>query len=171
MTSLRLIPFGALAAVALLAAGCGTTGSSPAGDPPVREGGDRDEDASVARLDPDLRAAVRAAMSAAREDGVRMEITSGWRSRKHQEQLYDEAVARYGSEDEARRYVATPDSSAHVTGDAVDLGPTDALSWLSQHGADYGLCQTFANEMWHYELATTPGGRCPEMHLDGTGRS
>ncbi len=80
-------------------------------------------------------------------------------------------MARYGSEDEARRYVATPDSSAHVTGDAVDLGPTDALSWLSQHGADYGLCQTFANEMWHYELATTPGGRCPEMHLDGTGRS
>lgn len=171
MTSLRLVPFGALAAVALLAAGCGTTGSSPAGDPSVREGGDRGEDASVARLDPDLRAAVRAAMSAAREDGVRMEITSGWRSRKHQERLYDEAVARYGSEDEARRYVATPDSSAHVTGDAVDLGPTDALSWLSQHGADYGLCQTFANEMWHYELATTPGGRCPEMHLDGTGRS
>lgn len=122
----------------------------------------------MARLDPDLRAAVRAAMRAAREDGVRMEITSGWRSREHQQRLFDEAVAQYGSEDEARRYVATPDSSAHVTGDAVDLGPTDALSWLSQHGADYGLCQTFANEMWHYELATTPGGRCPEMHLDGT---
>jgi zinc D-Ala-D-Ala carboxypeptidase len=170
VTSSRPVLSGALAAVALLVAACGTTGAAPEGGLPTQAGGAR-EDASVARLDPDLRDAVRAATRAAREDGVRMEITSGWRSREHQQRLYDEAVARYGSEDEARRYVATPDSSAHVTGDAVDLGPTDALSWLSQHGADFGLCQTFANEMWHYELATTPGGRCPEMLLDGTGRS
>ncbi|HTW16372.1 MAG TPA: M15 family metallopeptidase [Nocardioides sp.] len=170
MTSSRAVLSGALAAVALLASACGTTGAAPEGELPARVDGAR-QDASVARLDPDLRSAVRAAMRAAREDGVRVEITSGWRSREHQQRLYDEAVARYGSEDEARRYVATPDSSAHVTGDAVDLGPTDALSWLSQHGADFGLCQTFANEMWHYELATTPGGRCPEMLLDGTGRS
>jgi LAS superfamily LD-carboxypeptidase LdcB len=79
-------------------------------------------------------------------------------------------VAKYGSEEEARRYVATPDTSAHVTGDAVDIGPTEADSWLSQHGADYGLCQTFANEIWHYELATTPGGLCPAILADGTSR-
>ena len=28
--------------------------------------------------------------------------------------------------------------------------PTDADDWLIQHGSDYGLCQTYANEMWHF---------------------
>jgi LAS superfamily LD-carboxypeptidase LdcB len=82
--------------------------------------------------------------------------------------LFDEAVVTYGGERQARRYVSTPELSHHVTGNAVDIGPTDADSWLSQHGTDYGLCQTYANEMWHFELATTPGGVCPEMRPDGS---
>jgi D-alanyl-D-alanine carboxypeptidase len=41
-------------------------------------------------------------------------------------------VSTYGSEEEALRYVSTPDKSAHVTGDAVDIGPTNAHSWLSR---------------------------------------
>lgn len=96
-----------------------------------------------------------------------MVITSGWRSRAHQ-RLFAEAVSRYGGEQEALRYVSTPDTSAHVTGDAVDIGPTDADDWLSRHGADYGLCQVFANEIWHFELATTPGGSCPDMLPDSS---
>ena len=100
-----------------------------------------------------------------------MVVNSGWRSREHQRRLFAEAVSRYGSEEEARRYVATPDTSRHVTGDAVDIGPTDATSWLSQHGADSGLCQIFANEIWHYELATTLDGRCPAMLPDGNSRN
>lgn len=125
---------------------------------------------TVRRLDPDLLDALQAAARAGRRDGVRLKVTSGWRSRAHQQRLFDEAVRRYGSEEEANRYVAIPDASAHVTGDAVDVGPTDAAVWLGEHGADYGLCQVFANEMWHFELATTPGGRCPEMYADGSGR-
>lgn len=35
---------------------------------------------------------------------------------------------------------------------AVDLGPASARSWLSEHGAAYGLCQTWRNGPWHYEL-------------------
>ncbi|WP_245155859.1 M15 family metallopeptidase [Nocardioides sp. 503] len=125
---------------------------------------------AISRLEPGLLDALQAAARDARSDGQKMFVTSGWRSREHQQRLYDEAVQKYGSEEEARRYVATPDGSAHVTGDAVDIGPTDALSWLSQHGDRYGLCQTFANEMWHYELATEPGGECPEMLPDGSAR-
>nr|WP_193608453.1 M15 family metallopeptidase [Nocardioides lijunqiniae] len=125
---------------------------------------------AISRLEPDLLEALRSAARDARADGQTMFVTSGWRSREHQQRLYDEAVQRYGSEEEARRYVALPDVSAHVTGEAVDIGPTDALSWLSQHGDRYGLCQTFANEMWHYELATEPGGDCPEMLPDGSAR-
>nr|WP_193612342.1 M15 family metallopeptidase [Nocardioides lijunqiniae] len=125
---------------------------------------------AISRLEPDLLEALQSAARDARADGQTMFVTSGWRSREHQQRLYDEAVQRYGSEEEARRYVALPDVSAHVTGEAVDIGPTDALSWLSQHGDRYGLCQTFANEMWHYELATEPGEDCPEMLPDGSAR-
>lgn len=123
---------------------------------------------AISRLDPDLRHALQQAAADAADDGVRLEVTSGWRSEEYQRQLFADAVARYGTEQEARRFVAAPDVSRHVTGDAVDVGPTDASSWLGQHGAGYGLCQTYANEMWHFELATTPGGVCPEMRPDAS---
>ena len=126
---------------------------------------------AIGNLDPDLLVALQAAAGAAQDDGVRMVVTSGWRSRAHQQRLFDEAVIKYGSEAEAIRWVSTPDTSAHVSGDAVDIGPTDAADWLSRHGADYGLCQIFANEIWHYELATTLRGQCPDMFPDSSYRS
>jgi hypothetical protein len=65
--------------------------------------------------------------------------------------LLRDAVEKYGSEEEAARWVATPFNSPHVAGQAVDLG-RPARAWLAEHGAKYGLCQIFANEPWHYEL-------------------
>lgn len=38
---------------------------------------------------------------------------------------------------------------------------------MIQHGADYGLCQVYENEIWHFELLTEPGGTCPPMLEDG----
>lgn len=125
-----------------------------------------DELPALARLDPALLAAMRRAEADAAADGVAFDVTSGWRSPRYQEWLLDGAIERYGSEETARRYVATPDESRHVTGDAVDIGSLDAQLWLSQHGWRYGICQTYANERWHFELATTPGGACPEMKPD-----
>ena len=78
-------------------------------------------------------------------------------------------MQEYGSLEEARKWVSTPELSAHVTGDAIDIGYTDADSWLMQHGADYGLCQIYSNEIWHFELATTPGGDCPPQLADASG--
>jgi LAS superfamily LD-carboxypeptidase LdcB len=127
-------------------------------------GGSRDGDDG---LDPALAAAVRRAAADAARDGIELRITSGRRSRAYQQQLLDEAVDRYGGT-EARRRVATPDRSKHVTGDAVDVGPTDAAYWLAEHGPAYGLCQVYANEIWHYELLTTPGGTCPPMRPDSS---
>jgi len=124
---------------------------------------------AVDGLDPRLLEAVRSAASDARADDVEFVVNSGWRSPAYQEQLLDEAVARYGSADEAARWVSTPATSAHVHGDAIDIGSWDATSWLSQHGAAYGLCQIYANESWHYELrpdAATAG--CPAMFADPT---
>ena len=124
---------------------------------------------AITRLDPALRDAVGQASDAAAADGIAMEITSGWRSARYQQLMLDEAVTTYGSAAEASRWVASPDTSAHVSGRAVDVGPIDAQFWMMQHGARWGLCQIFANERWHYELATTPGGTCPPQRMDAAG--
>ena len=121
----------------------------------------------VARLDAGLRGALRRAALDAADDGVALLVDSGWRSPEYQEQLLREAIAKHGSEEEAARWVATPDTSAHVSGDAVDIGPSAAAAWLSEHGAEYGLCQVYANEPWHYELRAEALDRgCPPMYPD-----
>jgi D-alanyl-D-alanine carboxypeptidase len=123
----------------------------------------------VANLEPDLQEAVRAAAADAAGDGIELYVNSGWRSPEYQSQLLREAVAEHGSAAEAARWVATPETSAHVSGHAVDIGPSDAAAWLSEHGAAYGLCQIYANESWHYELRPDAIDRgCPRMYLDPT---
>ena len=124
---------------------------------------------AVANLDPALLGALRQAATDAAGDGVEFYVDSGWRSPEYQEQLLREAVSKYGSEEEAARWVATADTSAHVSGDAVDIGHADATAWLSDHGAEYGLCQIYRNEPWHYEQrpeAIDHG--CPPMYADPT---
>ncbi len=96
-------------------------------------------------------------------------VDSGWRSAAYQAQLLREAVSTYGSEREAARWVATPETSPHVSGNAVDIGPFAATAWLSKYGATYGLCQIYRNEPWHYELrADAVGHGCPPMYADPT---
>ena len=52
---------------------------------------------------------------------------------------------------------------------AVDIGPSGAAAWLSEHGAAYGLCQIYGNEPWHYELRPEAGDHgCPAMYADPT---
>jgi zinc D-Ala-D-Ala carboxypeptidase len=128
-----------------------------------------DEIPAVANLDPALLGALRQAATAAADDGVEFYVDSGWRSPEYQEELLHEAVSKYGSEKEAARWVATPNTSAHVSGDAVDIGPFDATAWLSEHGAKYGLCQIYRNEPWHYELrAEAIDHGCPPSYADPT---
>ncbi|KAA9135835.1 M15 family metallopeptidase [Microbacterium caowuchunii] len=151
--------------------------SSVAGDPD-RSGGlvasgsplqvtEVDEPA-LAGLDARLRDALAEAAADAAEQGIEIRVTSGWRSEAYQRRLMEDAIRTHGSEAEARRYVAPPEQSRHVTGDAVDLAPVDAQYWLIQYGDAYGLCQIYANESWHFELATTPGGVCPELREDAS---
>jgi hypothetical protein len=126
-----------------------------------------DEVPGVANLDPALLRALRRAATDAAADGVELVVNSGWRSPAYEEQLRREAIAKFGSEAEAARWVATGTTSAHVSGDAVDVVPAGATPWLSAHGAEYGLCQIYRNEPWHYELrpeAIAHG--CPSMYAD-----
>jgi D-alanyl-D-alanine carboxypeptidase len=124
---------------------------------------------AVGNLDPALLEALQRAATDAEADGVALLVNSGWRSPALQERMLQDAVVQYGSEEEASRWVASAATSAHVSGDAVDLGPLPTLDWLAQRGARYGLCQIYGNESWHYELrpdAVNDG--CPEMYADPT---
>ncbi|WP_350348380.1 M15 family metallopeptidase [Agromyces sp. G08B096] len=123
----------------------------------------------VTRLEPTLLAALRAAGSAASDEGIEVLVTSGWRSPEYQERLLQDAVSTYGSEEEAARWVATAETSAHVSGEAVDVGSWDAMDWLAEHGAEFGLCRTYANEPWHFEFQPdAPDMGCAELYADPT---
>ena len=123
---------------------------------------------AVTRLDPGLLTAVRRAATDAGDD-IAFYVHSGWRSPAYQIRLLRDAVAKYGSAQEAARWVATPATSAHVKGKAIDVGRSDATAWLSSHGAGYGLCQIYGNEPWHYELRPGAIGHgCPRMYADPT---
>ena len=124
---------------------------------------------AVSELDPDLLDAVRRTATHAEADGVGLRVNSGWRSPEYQQRLLQDAVVEYGSQEEAARWVAAAETSTHVSGEAVDIGPFDAADWLSEHGAAYGLCQIYRNEPWHFELrpdAVDDG--CPRMYADPT---
>jgi LAS superfamily LD-carboxypeptidase LdcB len=128
-----------------------------------------DELPALANLDPNLLDAIRQAATDAARDGVEFQLNSGWRSPEYQEQLLGQAVSEYGSEAAAARWVGTATTSAHVSGDAVDIGPFPATAWLSEHGAHYGLCQIYRNESWHFELRPEATNRgCPRMYADPT---
>jgi D-alanyl-D-alanine carboxypeptidase len=129
-------------------------GSLDAADGVVPEGTTvlDDDVPGVANLDPELLRALRRAARGAARDGVELRVNSGWRSRRYQDRLFREAVARYGSREKAARWVAAPGTAAHESGDAVDIGPSSAAIWLSEQAATYGLWQPYANERWHYQL-------------------
>lgn len=127
------------------------------------------EHAAITQLDPALLAALQAAATDAAAEGIEFEVNSGWRSPELQEQLLEQAISNYGSREEAARWVATPETSSHVTGEAIDIGPFDASYWLTQYGAAYGLCQTYGNESWHFELRPdAPVSGCPPLYADPT---
>jgi hypothetical protein len=154
----------------VLGAGSTPSGSTGVGGGEIPDGAATLDDdlPGITRLDPALADAVRQATADAAAEGVDLWITSGWRSPAFQQSLLDAAVREHGSLEAARHVVATPEKSAHVTGEAVDVGPTAADYWLIEHGPRYGLCQVYANEIWHFELLTTPGGTCPPLLEDAT---
>ena len=124
---------------------------------------------AIGRLDPRLLAAIQNAANAAAADGVTMTINSGWRSAEFQQKLLDQGVQTYGSLAAARQYVQTPTASRHVTGEAVDVGGPQADQWLIANGARFGLCQIYANELWHFELVADPAGNCPPLQPNAAG--
>lgn len=128
-----------------------------------------DRDPAVSGLRPELRDALERAAAAAREDDVQVQLTSGWRSPEEQQRLLDDAVEEYGSRAEAARWVATPETSAHVSGEAADVGEFAAVIWIGEHGHRFGLCRVYENEPWHVEYRPeAPVDGCPPVYRDPT---
>lgn len=116
---------------------------------------------SPAGLVPELRARLARATAAAKNDGITVTITSARRSTAKQQELFNDAIVKYGSREAATRWVLPPADSAHVHGRAVDLGPRAAMRWMDENGWRYGICRRYDNEPWHFEATTRPGKQCP----------
>jgi len=103
--------------------------------------------------------------AAARRSGLPeplLRLTSGYRSPEHQQKLWDAALKRYGSREEARKWVAPPGGSAHQSGRTVDmylggknssanvnnLRNTPAYKWLVENAQRFGF-YPYTREPWH----------------------
>ncbi|MEU0541901.1 M15 family metallopeptidase [Nocardia sp. NPDC005978] len=121
-------------------------------------------------LNPLLAAAYWAAAAEAHAAGVPLSITSGHRTYGEQDALWQDGIATYGSPDAARRWVLPPEESTHVSGDAIDVGPLEGAQWLEANGNRWGLCRSYENEYWHFELETLPNHPCPPRLPDASAR-
>jgi len=122
---------------------------------------------AISGLDPRFASAVWDMLQAANADGVNLQITSAYRSPEVQAQLYENALAKYGDEATARKWVAPPGRSQHNRGMAVDFaGPGGLLrdanspeaQWIAANADRFGLAVPMNWEPWQVEMAGARGG-------------
>lgn len=108
----------------------------------------------ITDLDPEFAAALNNFVTAV--PGIT--IYSGARSVERQQQLWDQALKKYGSPEAARKWVAPPGKSMHNRGGAADLRyiSDQARSQAHERAAEFGLTFPMAHEPWHIERI---GGR------------
>jgi D-alanyl-D-alanine carboxypeptidase len=100
---------------------------------------------------------LRAMDQAAAADGVRLLMTSAYRSYEEQSDTYKRLAAQLGAADAARR-AALPGHSEHQLGTAVDFARAGgAYAWLATHASAFGFVASYARgercydyEPWHF---------------------
>lgn len=120
-------------------------------------------------IDKQLMYRFQAAQAAAKKEGEIIYIVSGFRTLSRQQTLFNQAVRRYGSKNEASKWVAPPLVSHHPWGIAIDVNYPDepvGAGWLEVNGSKFGLCRVFENEWWHFEPVIAPGWKCPPLVPD-----
>lgn len=134
-----------------------------AGGDEVGEAASGDTSPSTGVLQPERAHAWEHASAEAASADHPLEITSGYRSAERQQELFDEAIVKYGSAEAASKWVLPPDESSHVTGRAIDVGPEEHVHWLADNGVRHDLCQPYAWEPWHFEYRPewVSDGACP----------
>ena len=92
---------------------------------------------------------VQAMMSAASNEGVTMQVTSGFRTMADQQRLYDKYLAGTGN------LAAKAGYSNHQNGIAVDFNVSAnsgrVFEWMTKNAWRYGFIRTVPRERWHWE--------------------
>ncbi|MBE2320010.1 transglycosylase SLT domain-containing protein [Solirubrobacter sp. CPCC 204708] len=91
---------------------------------------------------PDVAQAFDRLEAAAKQDGVALTITSGYRSDAEQAVLF--------ARNPDPRMVAPPGKSLHRNGTELDLGPPAAYGWLAANARRFHFTQRYSWEPWHY---------------------
>ena len=118
------------------------------------------------KIRPEAYSALNEMAQAALNDGIRLLVSSAYRSYSYQENLFNHYVSVDGLE-EAERESARPGTSQHQLGTAVDFGSisddfdkTRMGQWVYKNAADYGWSLSFPKgyedvtgyrwECWHF---------------------
>jgi hypothetical protein len=98
---------------------------------------------------PDVALAFDRMAAAAREAGVFLSVTSGFRS--------DAEQARLFAAHPDPKWVAPPGESLHRYATELDLGPPAAYGWLAANAPRFGFVQRYSWEPWHYGFTRNTG--------------
>jgi LAS superfamily LD-carboxypeptidase LdcB len=126
---------------------------------PPRNDVDAPKDPSA--LKPAAYAAWKQIKTAMAAQGITLNLNSGKRGWAHQQELWENEIAKTGSEQAAMHLVLPPQKSMHVQGYAVDIYPEAAQVWLQSKGSKYGWCRLYDNEAWHFEYNADYKSGCP----------
>lgn len=124
----------------------------------------------IENLHPVTQDRLAAFVQAGQEAGYDISVISGHRSNERQAVLWQQALNKYGSADEARKYVAPPGKSTHQTGEAVDLQygdrkaglggtETPSVKWAHANAEKFGLTFPLGHEDWHIEPNEARAGK------------
>jgi transglycosylase-like protein with SLT domain/D-alanyl-D-alanine carboxypeptidase-like protein len=91
----------------------------------------------------------RMAVSALREAGLSLLVTSGYRSDAEQAALF--------AAHPDPKWVAPPGTSLHRYATELDLGPPAAYGWLAANSQRFGFIKRYEWEAWHFGYSLNPG--------------
>jgi hypothetical protein len=97
---------------------------------------------------PDVALAFDRMASAAAASGIRLIVTSGFRSNAEQAVLF--------ARNPNPRWVAPPGKSLHRLGTELDLGPPGAYGWLAGNATRFGFLKRYSWEPWHFGYTRGP---------------
>lgn len=134
-------------------------------------------------LRPDVEKALREMAQASLKDGIRLLVSSTYRSYDYQKNLFAYWVKVDGLE-EAERESARPGTSQHQLGVAIDFGSitddfadTEMGKWIYRNGAKFGWSLSFPKqyeditgyrwESWHFRYIGVPACRMQEKWFCG----
>ena len=93
--------------------------------------------------------------AAAHAAGVKLSLTSGFRTQSEQTRLYNCYLSKRCNNG---NLAARPGFSNHQNGAALDLSTS---TWLARNASKFGFVRTVRKEAWHYEYrGADPGGPC-----------